>query len=148
MQCPIGSLGRVLRVFVVSLALSLCGCIAEDGRVPVYPVSGSVQHGGRPAEGAIVSFHPLDASAPSPLQPSGKVDAAGNFQLTSYESGDGAPAGKYAVTILWPAPPKSPIDAPDAGPDRLNGRYLDPRKSPWQVEVIEGSNALEPFELK
>lgn len=135
-----------LLVFFASLGLTACS--DGDAKIPVFPVTGRVVYQGQPAEGALVSLHPIDEKLPAALQPSGKAKADGTFSLTTYETGDGAPAGKYAATVFWPAPPASPVEAPDSGPDRLRGRYLDPHKSPWQVQVIEGPNDLKTFELK
>lgn len=137
-----------LWLLLVVITVSLTACDDGGDQIPVFPVTGRVVHQGQPAEGALVSLHPLDSKLPAALQPSGKVQADGAFSLTTYETGDGAPAGKYAATIFWPAPPQSPIEAPDSGPDRLAGRYLDPQKSPWQVEISEGPNELPTFELK
>lgn len=125
----------------------LCSCSADDGRVPVYPVHGAALHQGEPAEGALVIFNPVSSKGESAIFPSGTVQADGSFQLTSYETADGAPAGEYAVTVRWPEPPKSPLDTPDMGNDRLGNRFIDPQRSPWRVEVVEGENRLEPFLL-
>lgn len=129
-------------------ALNLASCSQDEGRILVFPVSGTLTFQGMPATGALVTFHPVDSPLPAALQPNGKVADDGSFKLTTYESGDGAPAGNYAVTVFWPEPPASPVEAPDSGPDRFRGRYLDPQKSTWRVTVTDGTNALEPFELK
>lgn len=116
--------------------------------MPVFPVQGTVLVQGEPAPGARVVFHSVDLTEPSTLTPHGRVQPDGSFQLTTYESGDGAPSGEYAVTLFWPEPPKSPVDDPDSGPDRLRGRYADPQKSTLRVQVSESDNQLEPFRLE
>ncbi len=131
---------------VAAVALTSCSRNAE--RIPVFPVSGTLTYQSSPATGALVAFHAVDSPLPGALQPNGKVADDGTFQLTTYESGDGAPVGTYAVTVFWPEPPASPVEAPDSGPDRFRGRYLDPKTSTWRVNVTEGTNVLEPFELK
>jgi hypothetical protein len=114
----------------------------------VFPVKGEVFHQGKPAEGALVIFHRQGSPGPGPLTPHGRVKGDGTFELTTYEAGDGAPSGEYAITFFWPEPPKSPVDDPDSGPDRLRGRYSDPQTSPLRVKIQEGTNALEPFQLR
>src|SRR5262245_11446603 len=75
----------------------LAGC--GSGPRP-FPVSGQVKLGGEPVAGALVAFHPLDG-APGSNALSAFTDDQGRFQLTFRRSGDGAPAGRYAVTAVW-----------------------------------------------
>ncbi|MBX6312451.1 MAG: hypothetical protein IRY99_05955 [Isosphaeraceae bacterium] len=129
-------------------ALVIGSCGRDDGRLPVYPVEGQVLHRGQPAEGALIVFHPLDNPDPEASRPNGRVVADGSFRLGTYEAEDGAPAGRYAVTVFWPGAPSGPDADPDLQPDRLRGRYGNPHASPWQVQVREGPNELEPFQLR
>jgi len=79
---------------VCALAASaVCGCggTAYDS----VPVSGTVTYKGTAVEGATVAFHGGPASAPA----TGVTDATGKFKLSSYNPGDGAPAGNYKVTV-------------------------------------------------
>ena len=144
-QFPIRRLILLLAVPVVLVCAS-CGT-KDDGRVPVYPVTGQVLVNGKPANHAQVFFHPQDPSCK--LFPHGRVDSDGSFQLSTYELNDGAPAGDYLVAIVWqdPPPPGSAPDAPE-GPDRLKARYADSRKSKLQVQVAEEPNELDPFEIQ
>lgn len=113
----------------------------------MFPVRGTLFVGGEPAAGAFVVFHPASSSEAKTTNPNGRVQADGTFQLTTYESQDGAPANEYVVTIFWPEPPKSPIDHPAMGPDRLKNRYTDPATSLIRVSVSEGENVLDPIRL-
>lgn len=131
------------------LALSI-GCGGrDDGRVAVYPVSGKVLVNGQPAAGATISFFPQsEDSQPVDLPvPSGLVDESGNYMLRSYVEGDGAPAGEYRVTVVWPAPPPPNATVFDT-PDRLRGRYSDPGTSGLTATVGERSTEVPPFDLK
>lgn len=103
--------------------------------------------GGEAAEGALVVFHPVAPSEPKTTNPNGTVQADGSFKLTTYDSGDGAPANDYVVTIFWPEPPKSPIDHPAMGPDQLKNRYTDPASSEIRVSIHEGENLLDPIRI-
>jgi hypothetical protein len=135
---------------VVALAVALAGC--GDGRLKRYPVTGSVVIDGKPAEGAIVAFCPVNPSGElEHLRPAGRTDGSGRFELTTYDSGDGAPAGEYKVLVKWPAPePANDRDGrPGAlGPDRLKGKYYDLEKTPFAATIEEQANELAPFELK
>jgi hypothetical protein len=112
--------------------------------VPLYPVRGKVLFNGQPAVGAEVRFHPVTPSDKGIFSPAAKVEADGTFALTTYENKDGAPPGEYMVTIRWDA-----VSYEEATlPDRLKGRYSNPKKSPWRIQVREVANNLEPFHIK
>lgn len=136
----------VLLLCVAVFGLASCKD-GTEGRLPVFPVTGSVLQKELPAPGAIVTFHPLDPAVPATIRPNAQVEVDGTFRLTTYESGDGAPAGEYAVTVFWPEPPQSPVDAPDSGPDRLQGRFADPERSSLRVSVPEAATEFEPFRI-
>jgi hypothetical protein len=125
----------------------------------VYPAEGVVLYKGKPAEGARVTFVPVEASKDT-YRPSGITDVEGVFKLTTYHTNDGAPAGKYKVAIIWVPPPKAapPVKAgqvkdafaePVIEKDRLQDKYSDANASGLEREVKnESLNKLEPFDLK
>jgi hypothetical protein len=134
--------GRVLLLLVV-VAMTT-SCRRSSDRVDVYPVQGDVRCQGQPTVGALVVFHPLDTSEKlQKLRPAGTVDATGKYVLSTYEPGDGAPPGKYRVTVIWP----SPGQGEHPGPDRFGGRYTNPNGSPLTAAVTSGENHIEPFDL-
>jgi hypothetical protein len=49
-----------------------------------------------------VVFHPKDNADPQAPRPFGTAGADGSFGLTTSRPGDGAPAGEYRVTVIWP----------------------------------------------
>jgi len=69
----------------------------------------------------------------------GLVDGA--FRLSTYDPNDGAPAGEYYVSVIWPTDGRE-------DEDKLNGRYRDPKTSQLTATVKEGSNELKAFRLK
>lgn len=91
-------MSRFLCIVSLVATCTLVGCGGGDGAsggVPVFPVSGSVKMLGSPLANATVAF------APQGDQPTavGTTDAQGNFQLTTYEFGDGAAEGSYKIVI-------------------------------------------------
>jgi len=90
---------------------------------------------------------PLDDNDAKMPRPGAQVKRNGSFQLSTYASYDGAPAGRYAVTIVYPSPEKK-VDGENAGPDLLRGRYGDAKTTPLRVEIKEGTNEMEPFNLE
>ena len=136
---------------VMGLTLSGCG----NGRIPTYEVNGQVSVNGRPAEGAIVVFCPVDPSAElEHLRPAGMANSSGQFTLTTFEPSDGAPAGEYKVLVKWPAPTPASQErdarpgSANKGPDRLRGKYYSFESTPLKATIEEQSNQLPPFELK
>jgi hypothetical protein len=101
---------------------------------------------GKPAEGARVTLVPLEGVADTP-NPGAQVRKDGSFRLSTFRSHDGAPDGRYAVTIVYPSPARK-VDDENAGPDLLGGRYADPKTTPLRADVRDGPNDLEPFRLE
>jgi hypothetical protein len=133
---------------LLAAAVALCsGCGgAADGRVPVVPVQGKVLVRGQPAAGALVIFHPVGAPDANTPRPTAVAADDGTFILSTYDTGDGAPAGSYLVTVTWDERDEEADDGVP-GVDRLRGRYADPSQSGLRVEVQSGTNELPPFDL-
>ena len=111
----------------------------------IYPVEGKVLFEGRPAAGAIVQFHPVSKDEKDPLVPQAQVATDGTFRLTSIEFEDGAPAGRYKVTVFWGLPSKGgdgvdkilvPARIPQAGDIR-----------PWLWKHLEAGTSLKVLPL-
>ena len=127
---------------VIAVGL-LAGC-GGDGGVPLYPASGQVLVNGQPAAGVEVRLHPADRpgdlDAPRPFA---VTRENGSFELGTFAEGDGAPAGRYLVSLVWPEEPAR-REPPE---DRLNWAYSDPHKSALRATIAEGETALEPFRV-
>jgi hypothetical protein len=127
----------------VLLVVLLLGVSCAGGK-RVYPVTGKVLYEGKPAAGAVVHFHPQDKSASPPRVPMAEVGADGTFRLTTFAKGDGAPPGRYAVTVFWGMLAKE-----GEGLDKIYvpGRYLHPATSGLSAEVPSKATELPPFQL-
>jgi len=144
MLCSLSRRRPVLRAGGVLLVLFLAGC--GDSRKTVYPVQGRVLDAdGKPAAGAKVIFHPLDDKDPGAGHPVAIVDDTGSFALTTYNKGDGAPAGNYAVTIEWRPQRETPFSPTPE--DKLKGRFATASKSPFKATIAKEPTTLEPFRL-
>jgi hypothetical protein len=135
-------------LFLLAFLFVGVGCGAKDDRKPAFPVKGSVMVGGKPAVNAQVVFHPLNDSDPQAIHPNGEVGADGTFTLNCYTTGDGAPAGEYAVTVRWPEGSSTIGGDADTGGDRLGERYSNPKTTPLRATVSVGPTELKPFQLK
>jgi hypothetical protein len=129
----------------LAIVVPLFGCGCTSDKRPLYPVEGQVFVEKKPAPGAIVWLHPVDATDAQLPKPHGKVDKDGSFRLGTYSSADGAPAGKYRVLISWNEAVKS---GDEDGKSLLPARYQSLENSGLPVvEIKEGPNRLAPFHL-
>lgn len=127
---------------LAALALAASGCGEDGPKIPLFPATGRVVFGDAPADGVEVRFfdaaNVTDPDAPHPFA---TTDAEGRFELGTFEAGDGAPAGRYKVMLLWPEGPPGP----GVPRDRLNRAFTDPSKSPFEVAVAEAATEFDPF---
>src|SRR5688572_16419022 len=106
---------RKLSAVCALVCILALGCGVKSDRIEVFPAQGKVLVNGQPADGARVVFYPKVAEVDG-LQmptPAATTDAAGEYHLESYDPEDGAPAGEYSVTVVWPEPP--PPNAEELG---------------------------------
>jgi hypothetical protein len=70
----------------------------------------------------------------------------GEFTISTYAEGDGAPPGEYQVTCIWGRYDAISRDYVD---DRLKGKFNNPKKSEiiWKLDLDEESPARR-IELK
>jgi hypothetical protein len=136
----------ILWLLGCGLLLGSISCRNGQNKEEVYPASGKVLYRGKPAEGASVTFHPLENASSKTTKPGAQVQKNGEFRLSTFHSYDGAPAGRYAVTIVYPSSERME-NGENAGPDMLQGRYADPKTTPLKVEIKKQNNDLEPFNL-
>ncbi|HAC93029.1 MAG TPA: hypothetical protein DCF63_20720 [Planctomycetaceae bacterium] len=119
---------------------------------PLIQVSGSVLVDGKPAEGAVVLFHPdgndIGTVSSAVAGPDGKIAPVTDMK-------PGMLAGDYRVTVTWTGPPKpSKGNSPFWGmgndadlPDKLKGKYVSKEKSGLTATVESSTLELQPFEL-
>jgi hypothetical protein len=128
--------------------LGLTGCSRESGP-QVFPVHGQVRVDGKLAAHAQVTFHPVGDSRPDAVHPAATTDEQGNFSLTSYTAGDGAPEGEYQVAVVWflASKPRGPGEESTTR-NHLPERYGRAESSQLRATVSKGDNTLKPFDLK
>ena len=90
--------------------------------------------------GATVILHPAEGKNfdSRGSRPQGDVDAEGTFKVTTYQSGDGAPAGDYNVAVLW-------FGKSEASTDLLSGAYARPEQTGIRITVTPGASELRPI---
>jgi hypothetical protein len=108
----------------------------------LYAVEGKVLVNGEPAENLNVAFHPLDGDK-SRFCPVGRTNNKGIFHLMTRSGADGAPAGEYRVTLVWPDGLIDECECIDPTlHDRLKGLYAKAAQSTFQVSVGSSGNSF------
>lgn len=131
--------------FLLSWAVG-CGPAKFAGEKDARPVKGVVQVDGQPANALQVTMHPLNPDPSNPTISTALCGADGAFAVSTYESGDGAPDGDYVLTFLWGS--INPMTMAYGDPDKLNGRYTDPKKSTHKVTVAGKPVDLGTIDLR
>ncbi|HEX6986969.1 MAG TPA: carboxypeptidase-like regulatory domain-containing protein [Planctomycetaceae bacterium] len=123
-------------------ALLLAGCPGSEGgdRQEVYPVSGKVTMGGGPVANAAVIFSPKEGQPVA----TGRTNDKGEFTVTTYESGDGAAAGKYVVLVSKEVAPSNST-GPATGHDPNNPTaFRAPSHSGAQLRGLSSASSGLP----
>ena len=126
---------------MVSIVVAIPGCWSRGG-ARTYPVKLKVSFsdGGIP-EGAIVVCL-SDSKADKTYSATGKVQADGTCQLSTFTQGDGAVVGRHLVTVA-PAPAPPPTMSANSGlsPTAIPPRFGDKNSSGLAFVVTpEGPN--------
>lgn len=125
------------------------GCSEEQPfRKATSPARGTVTVDGLPpGTGIQIQCHPAGSpDTEHPTVSSTETDPAGKFAISTYQSGDGLPAGEYTLTFTWQE--FNVISRSYSGEDKLNGRYSDPATSTIKLSVKEGEeNDMGVIEL-
>ena len=129
------------------VVLSGMGCGSADD-VRCAQVHGQVLMAGKPLAEAMVVFHSLDslpADAPKPLA---YCDAEGRFALTTLRAGDGAPPGRYAVTVELREARQIGEELVRDGRNLLPPQYADPQRTPLNFSVAAGTNEMPAIQIQ
>ncbi|MHB0960886.1 MAG: hypothetical protein ACYC6N_27935 [Pirellulaceae bacterium] len=133
----------IARSLQLGLITLLNGCGDADWQAKTYPAHGRITVNGEPPVGAVVE---LRSTGEIPdvrnSRPWAVVQDGGFYTLSTYETGDGAPAGDYRLIIKWPPDVSQPSFA-----DRLKGAYANAERSPWSVTISAGDNELPSIAL-
>lgn len=124
---------------IALLVLSICGCSGSGGEQTVYKVSGTVTFGGAPVAKATVMFSPLEKQPVA----TGITDSKGVYQLTTYDSYDGAAAGKYDVLIAKVAVTKGSSE-PAHDPTGKDTASFAPVHDAADAETEDAGATLDP----
>ncbi|MES2789750.1 MAG: hypothetical protein V4719_09020 [Planctomycetota bacterium] len=120
----------------ILLGLMCCGCTKEGpDRKETSKVTGQILVDDKPADMLAVQCHnTAGVDIAEPTYSACFTDKDGKFALSTYEKGDGVPPGDYVLTFFWGRFISMRYD----GPDKLNKRYEDEKKSEVKFTVVSG----------
>jgi hypothetical protein len=133
-------------VFCLTAVLTLA-CASCGNKNNIYPVSGKVTYKGSPASGATVFFRRQGGDPMNDHMIMGIVQEDGSFELVCGSLGKGAPPGEYDVLIEWKRVTGQSKGRPQHGPDKLKGRYADPKRPLLHATIGAKATNLPPFEI-
>jgi len=132
--------------------LALAGC--GKGELKLVPVEGKVTVGGKSLTSGVVTYWlEGEAEGSKKVAPIGNIGTDGTYKMTT-NGKDGAPVGRYKVTVSTMMPPGS--DVPDLSGDggkkppppkeanpavRIDSRYISPKTTTLKVEVSENPSS-------
>jgi hypothetical protein len=99
----------LLLLLVAAAVVTAPGCGSDQ--LDLVRVKGKVTVDGKPVGPLTIYLAPQTSEA---LPVNGYVDANGQFELTTYKAGDGAPEGTYAVSLM--EDPTKPGEVPQVKP--------------------------------
>lgn len=149
MTCnPRNSLRSLARSWCCAFAVGLLFFLGCSKSGPVcYPVQGTVLLDCKPLAEAMIVLHPVGREMEGKQKPLGYSDQSGHFELTTWQSGDGAPPGVYSITVELRALRRVGEEMIRDGRNLIPDRYAKPQASQFRCEITEGTNELPPLSL-
>jgi len=133
--------------------LMLTGCGGADKDKPTLAkVTGKVTYKGKPLTSGSVIFTPIAGKGGETGQTAtGEVASDGTYELTTFNTGDGAILGQHTVTVTVPEKGSEDMGKPDAN-GRLKyvpaksvtpSKYSKVDTSPLKCTVVEGGTTFD-----
>ncbi|WP_435009480.1 hypothetical protein P12x_000732 [Tundrisphaera lichenicola] len=140
----------------LGLIALVVGCEGRTGKPPMGKVHGTVSYNGKPLDKGRVTFTPVSGDGESggnnAMSP---IESDGSYELTTFDTGDGAIIGQHIVTISVPSSNINDLNQPKADgsiayvlpKEYIPKKYTTPKDSPLRNTVVEGDNKID-IELK
>jgi hypothetical protein len=137
----------------LGLVYHLSGCSADPNMPKLGKVSGKVSYQGKPLDAGRVVFTPVAGKGGESDQgASGEISSDGSYEMTTFNTGDGAVLGQHIVTVVVQ---KGEMPKPDANghikyelpKNATPAKYATADKSPLRCTVVEGRMTFD-IELK
>ncbi len=126
----------LLGLLLMACLITSCGPKGPP-RKETFPVTGEIVVDGSPAASVQVTLTDVKGmDEKMPTVSSAMTDDNGKFAISTYQQADGVPEGEYSVTFMWGT--LNLFSMQYGGPDKLNDKYSDPKKSTFKVTVEKG----------
>jgi hypothetical protein len=144
---------RHIRVAVALLTCMLMVSCGKSGdrvkgvRLPVYPAKGKLMMGDEPVPNATLTFHPVKKfpREVAQIRPSAHTNKDGTYEVSTYGSNDGAPAGDYSVTVSWRgAEPNLRNEEED---ELAPVQFRNATTTGFKTTLKEGENTIQVFNM-
>ena len=135
------------------LVFLIGGCSNDPNMPKLGKVNGTVTYQGKPLDAGRVVFTPAAGKGGESGQgATGEINSNGTYEMTTFNTGDGAILGQHVVTVVVQ---KGEMPKPDAHsqikyelPKNLApSKYATADKSPLRCTVVEGGTKFD-IELK
>jgi hypothetical protein len=127
---------------ILLFCVGLCsGC--NKSSLTLVPVRGKVTVDDKPVTSGQVSLIPLEKNESQKDTSSGSIDEKGEYKIFT-GGGEGAPLGKYKVTVTPSMMPSGDTKAPSAP---FNRKFGDPSATTLKIEVVNNP-ASGAYDLK
>jgi hypothetical protein len=132
------------------------GCGGRTEKPPMGRVRGIVTYDGKPLNKGRITFTPVSgdgvSGGTSAMSP---IESDGSYDLTTFDTGDGAIVGQHIVTVSVPIEDINELNKPKADgsiayilpKEFIPKKYTNPKDSPLRNTVVAGDNKLN-VELK
>ncbi len=137
----------IRQVLVLLSAAAWCFGCSESEKPTCFPVHGQVVYRGQPLAEALVVFHPLPQGAGETPKPIAYTDPQGHYQLTTWQTHDGAPPGEYKITVELREARLVGEETIRDGRNLLPPQYGDWQQTPLHYMVAPGENEVPPLEI-
>jgi hypothetical protein len=137
----------------LGLVYHLSGCSADPNMPKLGKVSGKVSYQGKPLDAGRVVFTPVAGKGGESDQgASGEINSDGSYEMTTFNTGDGAVLGQHIVTVVVQ---KGEMPKPDANghinyvlpKNATPAKYATADKSPLRCTVVAEGMTFD-IELK
>jgi len=142
---------KFVHLLIIMVLLTTIGCSEPlpDGMPPLYPVTLKFHQNGELLDEASIRLIP---QFDSPWAIGGSTNAKGEVRLKTHGKYDGVPAGKYKITVnKFVSEGELPLPGQNTPPmnhfNLVETEFTLPNKTPLEIEVVEGKNHFEPFDL-
>jgi hypothetical protein len=137
----------------LGLLFSLGGCTGDPNMPKLGKVRGTVTYQGKPIDAGHIVFTPATGKGGETGQvATGEINSDGTYEMTTFNTGDGAILGQHIVTVVvqkgdMPKPDQSGQIKYQLPKNLTPTKYATADKSPLRCTVVEGATKFD-IELK